>query len=88
MFDGGATYNSATDNSTTYNDASDQAMLAILNDWNSHSGLNLSPAVLSSLISNHDDANAQHTDTLSGGLGVDTASKGADDTGDWENTIS
>jgi len=53
-------------------------MLALLNDWN-----DVNPGIQLSIVSNHDSA----ADSLSGGLGNDTASKSTGDTGDWESTI-
>ncbi len=80
LFDGGATVTSpsGSDASTLFNDSNDQAMLALLNDWN-----DVNPGIQLSIVSNHD----AFADTLSGGLGNDTASKSTGDTGDWENTI-
>ena len=52
-------------------------MQALLSDWNDNLHVDLS------IVSNHDS----FVDSLSGGLGTDTVSKGPGDTGDWENTI-
>src|SRR5439155_1444568 len=81
LFDGGVTVSSpsGTDASTLFSDANDLAMQALLSDWNDNLHVDLS------IVSNHDG----FVDSLSGGLGNDTASKGTSpsDTGDWENTI-
>jgi Ca2+-binding RTX toxin-like protein len=79
LFDGGVTVSSpsGSDASTRFSDSNDQAMLALLNDWNDNLQVDLT------ITSNHDSA----ADSLSGGLGNDTASKSTGDTGDWENTI-
>jgi Ca2+-binding RTX toxin-like protein len=67
-----------TDASTFAGDANDLAMADLLADWTADSLINLS--LLNSM---HD----LFIDSLSGGLGNDTASKGAGDTSDAENMI-
>ena len=83
MYDGWVSSTSISDPndgsaSTRLGDAFDLAMQSLLTDWSADSILNSGP------FSVHDSA----IDSLSGGLGTDTASKGPGDTGDWENTIS
>jgi hypothetical protein len=80
MFDGEVSVASpaGSDASTAAGDANDQAMAALLADWSADSLLNL--LLVTSL---HDSS----VDSLSGGLGNDTASPGGGDTGDWENTL-
>ena len=53
-------------------------MAALLLDWSSDTLLNQV-----AVTSNHDAS----IDTLGGGLGLDTASKGTGDGGDWEKSI-
>ena len=84
LFDGSISVTSpaGTDASDVFGDLNDQAMTALLADW---LGSDLSSPYVLDLIysSNHDSV----ADSLSGGLGNDTASKSTGDTGDWENTL-
>jgi hypothetical protein len=79
MFHNAADVTSPTagnDNSTTKNDANDQAMLALLNDWSDNGVFNL--------ITLGADIDDGDIDTLGGGTGTDGARKGPGDIGDWE----
>lgn len=83
LFDGTLSYSttsppvSGSDSSTLANDSHDQAMLALLNAWAAGT-LNLSNVTRTPDTS---------IDTLGGGTGTDTASKGTGDTGDSETLL-
>jgi fibronectin-binding autotransporter adhesin len=64
--------------SKVFGDTNDLAMQALMADWADGVLNNSNPP-----FSVHDSS----IDTLSGGLGTDTASPGSGDSGDWENTI-